>query len=34
MEELNATFTIISEAAVRLQTLAAELNSSISYFKL
>jgi methyl-accepting chemotaxis protein len=33
MEELNATFTMISESANRLQTLASELEDTVSYFK-
>ena len=33
MEELNATFTMISESANRLQTLASDLEDTVSYFK-
>ncbi len=33
MEELNATFTMISESANKLQGLAADLEDTISYFK-
>lgn len=33
MEELNATFTMISESANRLQTLASELEGTVSYFR-
>ena len=33
MEELNATFTMITESANRLQGLAADLEDTVSYFK-
>ena len=33
MQELNATFSIIDESARRLQSLAMDLEESISYFK-
>ena len=33
MQELNATFSVISESAVQLQSLADELEDTISYFK-
>ena len=33
MEELNAAFTMISESANRLQTLASDLEDTVSYFK-
>ena len=34
MEELNATFTLISQSAMDLQDLANKLNDTISYFKI
>ena len=33
MEELNATFTMINESANHLQGLAADLEDTVSYFK-
>ena len=33
MQELNATFSVISESAVQLQSLADELEDTISYFR-
>jgi methyl-accepting chemotaxis protein len=33
MQELNATFSIIDEAARKLQVLATDLEGTISYFK-
>jgi len=32
MEELNATFNLISESADQLRQLASELNDNISFF--
>ena len=34
MEELNATFSIISQSAERLQELASNLEGTISYFSI
>ena len=33
MEELNATFSIITESASKLQVLAENMTETISYFK-